>query len=70
MAMLNHTAADLGIIARLRGIIDAIAEARGRRRVYNETLRELGNLSQRELNDLGIGHGMINRIAHEAAYGK
>lgn len=34
---------------------------------YRETLRELQNLSQRELNDLGIARGDIGRLAREAA---
>lgn len=70
MTMMNHTAtSEAGVLGRLRGLWDAMGEARARRRVYNETLRELSNLSSRDLEDLGISRGMISRIAYEAAYG-
>lgn len=71
MATMNTTAAaDFGLIARVRSLAEAMAEARGRRRVYDETRRELGGLSNRDLADLGIDRVMIAQIAHEAAYGK
>lgn len=40
-----------------------------RRLVYRRTLQELRSLSRRELEDKGIGPGMITRVAAEAAYG-
>ncbi len=43
-------------------------EARAKRAVYNQTVRELNHLSGRELADLGIHRSMIRRIAYEAAY--
>ena len=36
-------------------------------RRYRDTVRELQNLSPRELNDLGINRGDIGRLAREAA---
>ncbi|KMK66657.1 DUF1127 domain-containing protein [Puniceibacterium sp. IMCC21224] len=39
------------------------------RRTYNQTLRELEALSNRELADLGISRSSIRSIAQEAAYG-
>jgi uncharacterized protein YjiS (DUF1127 family) len=36
-------------------------------RRYRETVRELQNLSTRELNDLGIHRGDISRLAREAS---
>ncbi len=36
-------------------------------RRYRETVRELGGLTTRELNDLGISRGDIGRLAREAA---
>ena len=41
-----------------------------RRSIYKQTYRELNSLTQRELSDLGLGSGMINEVAYEAAYGR
>ena len=35
-------------------------------RMYNETVRELNKLNARQLNDLGISRGDIERIARQA----
>ncbi|PAP96322.1 DUF1127 domain-containing protein [Mesorhizobium wenxiniae] len=35
-------------------------------RMYNETVRELNRLNARQLNDLGISRGDIERIARKA----
>ncbi|TIX98196.1 MAG: DUF1127 domain-containing protein, partial [Mesorhizobium sp.] len=35
-------------------------------RMYNETVRELNRLNARQLNDLGINRGDIERIARKA----
>jgi uncharacterized protein YjiS (DUF1127 family) len=35
-------------------------------RMYNETVRELNKLNARQLNDLGISRGDIERIARKA----
>ncbi|WP_081525675.1 DUF1127 domain-containing protein [Rhizobium sp. CCGE 510] len=35
-------------------------------RKYRQTVAELGRMSTRELNDLGIGRGDINAIARAA----
>lgn len=47
--------------------VDSIRETMRRRRVYEQTYSELMALSQRELDDIGIGRGDIGRIAHETA---
>ena len=36
-------------------------------RRYRTTVRELENLSARELNDLGLSRGDIHRVARKAA---
>jgi uncharacterized protein YjiS (DUF1127 family) len=36
-------------------------------RRYRTTVRELQNLSTRELNDLGLSRGDIHRVARQAA---
>ncbi|WP_084508056.1 DUF1127 domain-containing protein [Mesorhizobium sp. WSM3224] len=35
-------------------------------RMYNETVRELNKLNARQLSDLGINRGDIERIARQA----
>lgn len=41
-----------------------------RRRVYTQTVTELGALSDRDLADLGLHRSMIRAVAKDAAYGK
>jgi uncharacterized protein YjiS (DUF1127 family) len=40
-----------------------------RHHIYQNTYRELASMSNRELNDIGIGYEDIKSIAYEAAYG-
>ncbi|WP_345942030.1 DUF1127 domain-containing protein [Cereibacter changlensis] len=71
MAYANTThAAHSGLGDRLGMLVKAVKEALAQRRVFNQTVRELNALTQRELADLGIHRSMITRIATEAAYGK
>ena len=71
MAYVNTTRAANGSIAdRLTAVVKSVKTAIARRRMYNQTYRELNELTERELNDLGIHRTMIARIATEAAYGK
>lgn len=62
----NDRAAGTGIM----GLIVRLQEARARRAVYRQTVKELSSLSARELDDLGIHRSMISQIAAEAAWGK
>ena len=55
---------------RFSGIFAAISAMLARRRVYDRTVRELRQLTDRELSDLGIARSLIGDIAREAAYGK
>ncbi len=61
ISMTHPKSGEYGFLARLR---DGIR----RRRVYNQTIRELRELSTRELDDLGISRSMISRLAYQAAY--
>lgn len=71
MAFANSIqSARVGLADRLAAFLAGLGEARQRRKVYRQTVRELGVLSTRELTDLGIHHSMITRVALEAAYGK
>lgn len=63
----THDAAS-GIFGRLLTAIQHMQENRARRAIYNQTLRELNTLTNRDLADLGINRAMIDRLAHEAAW--
>jgi uncharacterized protein YjiS (DUF1127 family) len=69
MAYAGTSTAGVLQVAAARGAIamHEIRAALQRRRIYNETVRELGALSNRELADLGIHRSMITRIAIEAS---
>jgi uncharacterized protein YjiS (DUF1127 family) len=56
---LNHGS---GPVARLRRAVTDY-------RRYRQTVAELGALSNRELNDLGISRFAIRQVAHESVYG-
>ncbi|MEM5476828.1 DUF1127 domain-containing protein [Pacificibacter sp. AS14] len=64
----SHTA-DFGLAGRFNAIKNSLAERVARYRVFRETVKELENLSSRELNDLGLSRSGIKSIALEAAYG-
>jgi uncharacterized protein YjiS (DUF1127 family) len=71
MAYVNNTTAlrKGSPVSGLGGIIAALRLQLQRREVYTRTVRELQALSERDLADLGIHRSMIEKIAHEAAYG-
>lgn len=56
-----------GALAALRGLVARIRERIEEERRYRQTLRELSSLSDRELDDIGIGRGQIREVAREAA---
>jgi len=64
----SHTA-DFGLAGRFNAIKNTLIERAARYRVYRETQAELENLSNRELNDLGLSRAGIKAVALEAAYG-
>lgn len=51
-------------VAELRA---GLAERVARYRLYRQTVTELGALSDRDLNDLGLHRGMIPSVARKAA---
>lgn len=63
---LSRTAAPLSVA----GLIATLREAFQRHRIYSETVRELSELTNMELADLGLNRSMIKRVALDAAYGK
>jgi uncharacterized protein YjiS (DUF1127 family) len=62
----HRTAAGNGVIATLMG---NVRDSMARRAVYRQTLRELNDLSNRDLADLGLNRGVIRSVAYEAAWG-
>lgn len=67
--VLNIRTAPAGLFDRVSGMLQAVRDHQERRKIYRVTLNELRSLDKRELADLGINHGMIRSIAHQAAYG-
>lgn len=71
MAAIDHINSGAGsaFIDRLVAALQRFQENRARNAVYRQTLRELSDLTNRDLDDLGIHRSMIKSIATEAAYG-
>lgn len=70
MAYANSTrAVGVSMSDRLVATLTVLRAAVQRRRVYDQTRRELKALSDRDLADLGIHRSMIRTVAREAAYG-
>ena len=70
MAYLNTTrAGSFGILDRIAVAVKSVKVMVQRRAVYLQTVRELNNLTDRELADLDISRSMIQRLAVDAAYG-
>jgi len=56
--------------SRFAALRSTMVERMAANRVYRTTSKELSNLSDRDLADLGISRSAIRGIALEAAYGK
>ena len=68
MTYLNQTAplsSGRGLSATLRDWRAGYAK----RRTYKRTLRELNELTDRELNDLGLSRSSLRAAARDAVYG-
>jgi len=71
MAYVNSTrVAGNGLADRVSAFVKSIKLAAQRRAIYDQTLRELNGLTNRELADLGISRLNIQDVARTAAYGK
>jgi len=55
-------------IPSLKSWLEKFAQHRAKRKVYRTTVKELSNLTDRELSDIGIHRGMIHSIAMETYY--
>ncbi|PYG27738.1 DUF1127 domain-containing protein [Pelagimonas varians] len=62
------TGSHSGLSARFSLLLTNFRAGIARRKVYTQTLRELGSLSNRELADLGLNRSIIRRVAYQAAY--
>ena len=67
----NHASAPVasGLFGRIGAAFQRMQENRARNVIFRQTVRELSDLTNRDLADLGINRSMINRIAHDAAWG-
>ncbi|MBC7677312.1 MAG: DUF1127 domain-containing protein [Rhodoferax sp.] len=71
MAYVNSSRSlNISVADRLGNIAKSVKLALRRRALFNQTVRELNALSDRDLADLGIHGSMIKDIAKQAAYGK
>jgi len=69
MAFYSDThSASSSLFGRLAAAWEAYKADEAKRAAYKTTVRELRNLSDRELADLGMHRSHIKRIAYEAAY--
>ena len=57
------------VLSKFTNLIDALTVRYSQYQTYNNTLRELESLSERELNDLGLNQHALRAVAREAAYG-
>ena len=57
------------VLSKFTNLIDALTVRYSQYQTYNNTLRELESLSERELNDLGLNQHTLRAVAREAAYG-
>jgi uncharacterized protein YjiS (DUF1127 family) len=69
MAYVNSSrSAQVSFYDRFAAVVKVVGDLIERRRVYNQTLFELNNLTDRDLSDLGLSRGTIAEVAREAAY--
>lgn len=70
MANVDHISqGGFGVIAAIKNFFASVNESFVLARQYQETFNELSRLSNRDLNDMGIGRSDISRIAYDAVYG-
>lgn len=54
---------------RFAKLIADLRDYMARRSVFRQTLRELNELSDRDLSDLGLSRSSVRNVAYEAAWG-
>ena len=69
MAYMNSTrSAQVSFFDRFAALMVGVKDLIARRRVFNQTLFELNQLSDRDLSDLGLSRANIADVARGAAY--
>jgi uncharacterized protein YjiS (DUF1127 family) len=68
MATISDIRIEAGFRPRLVETVKSLFARAAQHSRYRKTVRELQVLSTRELDDLGLNHGDIRRVAFEAAY--
>ena len=62
------SAAGFGLADRFNAFVADYRAKAAQRKIYRDTLNELRNLSNRDLDDLGLNRTMLKRVAYQAAY--
>lgn len=69
MAYVTDTRAHgFAVVEFAKSAVKTLAASFAQYKVYSSTVNELSNLSDRDLNDLGVHRSAIKGIAIEAAY--
>ncbi len=69
MAYVSTPSASFGPFARLSALVEGLKARRALYKEYTATVREMMELSQRELDDIGISRFDIKEIARQHVYG-
>lgn len=63
----SNTLSGFNFAALVNRVVDSVKLANARRAVFNKTYNELANLSDRELDDIGVARSEIRAIAQKEA---
>lgn len=63
----DNRAVGLNLSARIEFAVANWKAAQEKRKIYNRTVRELNELSDSELADIGLSRSMIRSVARDAA---
>ena len=64
----DRLSAPIALPVRLVYALESFKKNLRQRRMFNQTYRELSELSDRDLNDLGLNRSMIRATARGAVY--
>jgi len=65
---LSRPGAPMALPVRVMYALENVVKNLRQRRLYRQTIAELGALSDRELNDLGLNRATISAAARNAVY--
>lgn len=68
MAYISNAQPNAGLLNAVNGVFSGFVQTVGMYRTYLRTKSELESLTLRELDDLGINRGDIQRIAKNSAF--